>query len=99
MRPLLQITPVGKVPIHKPQFFGFERGIDGSIPKPKMIAATSLEQIACKRYDWQNSIPLVPIHDRFEKPDAEFGGYTNGGMRNTNRNPRKEYPILSSSVY
>ena len=98
MRPLLPITPVGKVPIHKPQML-LDGGIDGSIPKPKRIAAVPLEQIACKRYDFQNTIPLVPIHDRFEKPDAQMGGYINGDMRNTNKNPKKEYPILSSSVY
>ena len=98
MRPLLQITPVGKVPIHKPRML-LDGGIDGSIPKPKPIAAVPLEQIACKRYDYQNTIPLVPIHARFDKPDAQMGGYINSNMQNTNVNPKKEYPILKSSVY
>ena len=100
MRPLLQVVPQGRVPIIKPQFYGFERGIDGRSQTPFLLKQiTTLEQIACKRYDYQNAIPLTTIHDRFDIPTAEFGGYSNANMRNTNTNPTKKYPQLKDRVY
>ena len=100
MRPFLQVTPQGKIPVVKPEFYGFHRGIDGQVQQPFLLKdITTLNQIACTRYDYQNSIPLKTVHQRFDIPTAEFGGYSNGNMRNTNTNPPKIYPQLKDRVY
>lgn len=94
------MVPHGRVPIITPQFYGYERGIDGRSEHPFLLKnVTTLNQIACTRYDYQNAIPLKTVHERFDTPRSDFGGYTNGNMRNIHTNPTKEFPQLKMPVY
>jgi hypothetical protein len=100
MRPYLVKSPTA--PYHRvmPHFEGFQRGSEGNqifslLPNRIM----SLEQTACKRYDYQNMIPLKPIHDRYQRGTTDFGGFQASNMQNTRKNPVPEFSPLVSKTY
>jgi hypothetical protein len=100
MRPFLEKTPIA--PYHRvmPRFEGYERGCDGNRIFPLLPNQfPSLDQIACKRYDYQNMIPLKPIHERYQRGTSDFGGFQASNMQNTRVDPKPIYTPLTSKTY
>ena len=100
MRPLLIKTPTA--PYHRvmPRFDGFQRGIDGNLQFSTLPnQMPNLEQTACKRYDYQNMIPLKPIHERYQRGLSDFGGFQSSNMQNTNTPVKPQYSPITSKTY
>jgi hypothetical protein len=100
MRPFLVKTPIA--PYHRvmPRFEGFQRGSDGNqIFSSLPYRTLNKEQTACKRYDYQNMIPLKPIHDRYQRGTCDFGGFQGSNMQNTNVKPKPLFTPLVSKTY
>ena len=73
MRPFPPRTVSGNVPKVTPFFIGYRRGIDGNpVQLNQSRNATSVETIKCLRSMSQSTIPLVPIHERYQIAKAGF---------------------------
>jgi hypothetical protein len=82
-----------------PYFIGFRRGIDGNpIVLNRKRNTTNVEQIKCLRAPIMNSIPLVPIHERYRCASAKFSKSALP-PRTPYMPPQAEFKKIRSSTY